>query len=182
MEKIGSMHKFFFVMSILMVVSLIIAFMWDSLPVVKDSVHSVLNPTLGKLLDWNLTWGMFIIVFLIAVITTMIQKYTTDQETLRQLKKEQKEMQEEMKKFKDNPTKVMEMQKAALPASMKIMELSMRSAFYTIIPFILLFRWFMDYFTDAGNPHFFGFFSWFWFYLIFVIIFSSILRKVFNVA
>jgi uncharacterized membrane protein (DUF106 family) len=65
---------------------------------------------------------------------------------------------------------------------MKIMELSMRSAFYTIIPFILLFRWFMDYFAEMPEFRFVGFFSWFWFYLVFAIIFSSILRKVLRVA
>ena len=176
------MHKFFFVMSILMVISLVIAFAWNSLPSVKGAVHSVLDPSAGKLLNWNTTWGMLIIVFILTIITTLLQKYTTDQETLRQLKKEQKEIQEEMKKFRDNPDKVMELQKSAFPASMKIMELSMRSTFYTIIPFILLFRWFYDYFAEIPNFRFFGFFSWIWFYLLFAIIFSGFERKWFNVA
>ena len=176
------MHKFFFIMTIMMVISLAIAFAWDSLSVVKNSVHSVLDPSAGALIDWNLTIGMLIIVFILSMITTLLQKYTTDQETLSELKKQQKEVQLEMKKYRDNPEKVMELQRSSMPVTMKIMELSMRSALYTIIPFILLFRWFMDYFSNAGNPLFFGFITWFWFYLIFAIIFSSILRKWFNVA
>lgn len=165
-----------------MVVSLVVAFMWDSLESVKRVVHSVLDPSAGALLGWEITFGMLIIIFILTAITTLIQKYTTDQETLRNLKKEQKELSEEMKKYRSNPEKVLELQKSALPTSMKIMELSMRSAFYTIIPFILLFRWFMDYFAEIPEFRFFGFFSWFWFYLVFAIIFSSILRKVLRVA
>ena len=182
MDNEGSMHKFFFVMSILMIVSLIIAFMWDSLRLVKDSVHSALDPSAGALLNWNTTWGMLIIILILSIITTLLQKYTTDQATLRELRKQQKEIQKEIKKHRDNPQKVMELQRSSLPASMKMMQLSMRSAFYTIIPFILLFRWFLDYFATIPDFRFFGFFSWFWFYFIFTIIFSSFLRKWFNIA
>src|SRR3989344_815419 len=181
MDNEVSMHKFFFVMSILMIVSLIIAVMWDSLRLVKDSVHSALDPSAGALLNWNTTWGMLIIILILSIITTLLQKYTTDQATLRELRKQQKEIQKEIKKHRDNPQKVMELQRSSLPASMKMMQLSMRSAFYTIIPFILLFRWFLDYFATIPDFRFFGFISWFWFYLIFAIIFGSIQRKMFNV-
>jgi uncharacterized membrane protein (DUF106 family) len=165
-----------------MVISLGIAFLWDSLPTVKRIVHNILDPSFGAMLNWNITWGMLVIVFLIALLTTLIQKYTTDQTTLRELKKDQKEIQQEMNKYKQDPQKMMEIQKSLMPTSMKIMELSMRGSMYTIIPFILLFRWFMDFFDALGKVRFFGFLSWFWFYLIFVMIFSSILRKALKVA
>ena len=182
MEKGGSMNKVFFTMAIFMVVSLGIAFLWDYIPAIKNTVHVILDPSFGAILNSNLTWGMMAIVFLIALITTLIQKYTTDQVTLRELKKEQKDIQQEMNKYKQDPKKMMEIQKSLMPTSMKIMELSMRGSMYTIIPFILLFRWFMDFFELLGKVRFFGFLSWFWFYLIFVMIFSSILRKALKVA
>jgi hypothetical protein len=61
-------------------------------------------------------------------------------------------------------------------------KLNMGSWAYTMIPFVLFFRWFSDYFLVLGNPKFFGFMGWFWFYLISSIIFSSILRKKLDVA
>lgn len=167
---------------IVMIISLLIAFFWDSIPLIKDGVGSVLNPTSGVLLNWNLTWGMIIIVLLIAIFMTLVQKYGTDQETLREMKKEQKALQEEMKKFKDHPEKMMEFQKKQFAFMPKMMKLSMRPMMYTAIPLILFFRWFMDFFAAIGDPRFFGFLSWFWFYLIGSIFFSSILRKVLKVA
>ena len=40
---------------IAMIISLVIAFSWEKVPIIQNSVHSVLDPTAGALLDWNLT-------------------------------------------------------------------------------------------------------------------------------
>jgi len=80
---------------IVMVASLLIAFLWDKLEFVKTAVHSILNPTAGILLGWNVTWGMMIIVAFISLIITIIQKYATDQKTLKEMKEEQKRLNEE---------------------------------------------------------------------------------------
>ncbi|MFH1290439.1 MAG: EMC3/TMCO1 family protein, partial [Nanoarchaeota archaeon] len=110
-----------------------------------------------------------------------IQKYTTDQDLLRQIKKEQKLLQGEMKKYKEHPDKLLEMQKKQLQFIPKTFEITMRPIMYTSIPIILFFRWFNDYF--AANPiKIFGFLGWFWAYFIFSIIFTTVFRKVFNVA
>ena len=167
---------------LVMLASLAIAGFWNSVPAIKDTVHAVLDPSAGVLLNWNLVLGMLILVFVIALITTLVQKYATDQESLRELKKEQKILQEEMKKYKEHPEKLIELQKKQLEFIPKTMKLSMRGIVYTAIPFILFFRWFYDFFTAMGDPKFFGFLSWFWFYLIFSIIFSTILRKVMKVV
>ncbi len=184
MNKEGSFKPIFFVM----IISLLIASFWDRVDILQRSVHSVLTPTLGTLLEWNLTGGMLIIIFLIALITTLVQKYATDQKTLKEMKKEQKELQKEMKEYKDHPEKLMELQKKQFEVMPKMMKLSMRPIMFTGVPFILLFRWFMDIFTPEtgytiiSNPSFLGFFNWFWFYLVFTIVFSSLIRKVVKVA
>jgi uncharacterized membrane protein (DUF106 family) len=123
-----------------------------------------------------------IVFFIIALITTIVQKYATDQETLRELRKEQKELQKEMNKYKDDPKKMMEIQKSIWPTTLKIMRVSMKGSLFTIIPFLLFFRWFMDFFAAMGSPKFFGFFNWFWFYLLSILVFSSILRKTLKVV
>ena len=167
---------------IAMIVSLAIAFFWDNYTFIKNTAHKILDPTAGLLLNWNITFGMILIIFVISVFMTIIQKYATDQKTLKEMKEEQKKLNEEMKKVKDNPEKMMQLQKEIMKITMPMMKLSMRPVVYTAIPIILFFRWFMDFFAANEGFRFFGFFSWFWFYLIFSIIFSSILRKVLKVA
>ena len=182
MNKQGDAHKFFFVMILLMAVSLGIVSLWNSVPGLKETVNAILNPSAGALIQWNLHIGMITIVAIISIITILIQKYATDQETLRELKKEQKDIQKEMEKYKEHPEKRVEMTKKSFELMPKMMAIQMRGTIFTIIPFILLFRWFMDFFESIGNPTFLGFMTWFWFYLVSTIVLSSIFRKVFKVA
>lgn len=161
--------------------SLLVAALWNQVPMIKQVVHAVLDPTLGTLLDWNATLGMFIIVAVLSFIMTLVQKYGTDQATLRELKKEQKLLQEEMKKYKENPDKLLELNKKQMEFIPKTMELTMRPVMYTIVFFVLFFRWFNDYFITV-EFQFLGFLSWFWFYFIFSIVFSTIFRKIMKVV
>ncbi len=172
---------------IIMLVSLGIASLWDKVPAIKNGIHAVLNPSAGALLDWNLTIGMLLIILFLNFIITLVQKYATDQEELKKLKKEQKEVQKEMKTQKGNPQKMMELQKKQMKFIPQQFKLSMGSIIYTAIPLILLFRWFYDYFgaieEATGMPvRFFGILGWFLFYLVFSIVFSSVLKKVMKVA
>jgi len=105
------MNKSIRTLFLVMLVSLAIAAFWDRLPLIKDSVHAVLNPTAGRLLEQSVDMGLIVFAAIISFFITILQKYTTDQETLRQIKKEQKLVQEEMKQYKDNPEKLMELQK-----------------------------------------------------------------------
>jgi uncharacterized membrane protein (DUF106 family) len=178
MNKQGSFFPIIFVT----IVSLAMAIFWDRIPFIKNAIHTVLDPSAGALLNWNLTLGMLIVVFMITLITTLIQKYATDQKALRELKHEQKILQEEMKKYRDNPAKVSELSKKQLEFIPRTFKLTSRSVLFTGIPFILFFRWFYDFFSALGEPKFFGFLSWFWFYLIFTMIFSGILRKMMKVV
>lgn len=177
----------FRIVMIFMLISLVIAFQWDKWTAIKNAVHAVLNPSAGVLLDWNMTVGMIIIVLILAIIMTIVQKYTTNQEELKKLKKEQKDLQKKAKELKHDPKKAMEIQKQIMPLTMKQMKLSMRSIAYTGIPFVLLYRWFYDYFGDiaiaTGEPvRFFGFMGWVVFYLVATLVFSSIIRKYMKVV
>jgi len=177
MNKQGS----FWPIILISVLSLAMAIYWNQIPFVKNAVHAALDPSAGALLTWNITIGMLLVVFLITLITTVIQKYATDQKALKELRAEQKILQEEMKKFRDDPAKMSELSKKQLEFIPKTFKLTSRTVLFTGIPFLLFFRWFYDYFASIGQPNFFGFLPWFWFYLIFTLIFSSILRKVMKV-
>jgi uncharacterized membrane protein (DUF106 family) len=162
---------------VMMFASYLLFAFWNQIPFLKNAVHSALDPSVGALLQWNVTIGMIIVVLAITLITTLIQKYTTDQKALKELREEQKILQEEMKKFRDNPEKIAELSKKQMEFLPKTFKLTSRSVLYTGLPFILFFRWFSDFFTTMGNPKFFGFMTWFWFYFIFTILFSTFLRK-----
>ncbi|MFH1325739.1 MAG: EMC3/TMCO1 family protein [archaeon] len=178
MKKEMSMRSLLIFLSLPMAIALL----WDIVPQIKNSAHFILNPTAGFLLEWDLTYGMIVIVFVLSLFTILIQKYATDQQTLKEIKKEQKILQEEMKKFREHPEKLAELQKKQFQFIPKTMMISMRAIAFTGVPIILFFRWFSDFFTELGNPVFLGFMSWFWFYFIGFLIFSSIFRKILDVA
>ena len=176
------MQKFMIGMSLISLIAIVIVSLWNHVPLIKNTAHAILDPTAGALLNAHITLGALALFLIIAFITTFVQKYFTDQETLKAIKKEQKALQKDMQKYKENPSKVLELNKQSFKLMGEMMSITMKSSFITIIPLILLFRWFMDYFAQIPDFRFFGFFSWFWFYLLSVIIFSSILRKVLKVS
>jgi uncharacterized membrane protein (DUF106 family) len=166
---------------IVFALSIAVALFWNQVPIISQSVHYLLDPSLGNLLNWNATLGMIIIVAGLTLITVLFQKFGTDQATLRELKKEQKLLSEEMKKYKDDPEKLMELNKKQLEFIPKTMELTTRPLIYTAVFFVLFFRWFNDYFI-AQEIIFLGFISWFWFYIIFSFAFNFLFRKLLNVV
>lgn len=167
--------------------SMILAFSWNSLPLIKNTIHTILDPTAGKLLNFNINLGILVVAFAISLIISLIQKFTIDQESFRKMKAEQKLLQEEMKKFKDHPEKLMELQKKQFEFIPKTFDITLGPLIYTAIPIVLFFRWFSDYFTSLPTPEkIFGVFSthgtflfpsWLWAYLLASILFSSIFRK-----
>lgn len=181
-EKKGGISKLFLIMSISTLILLSISFLWGKIPQIKNTVHAVLDPTLGVLMNWNLLIGFSLVILVLNFLTVIVQKYTTDQKAIAEIKKEQKDLQVEIKKYKDNPQKLMELQQSSFPSTMRMMQLTMKSQFYTIVPLLLLFRWFWDFFGALGEYKFFGILSWFWFYLIASLIFGSIIRNLLKVA
>jgi uncharacterized membrane protein (DUF106 family) len=179
-------HRGFKIMLLVFAISIVLASLWNAIPVIKNSVHYALDPTAGRLLSFNPNLGMIIISLFISILISIVQKYTTDQEALRELKKEQKAMQEEMKKYRDNPDKMLEVQKKQMELMPRQFELTMSSSLYTIVPIILFFRWFSDYFTANSSVKLLGFLmasksflfpGWVWAYLILSIIFMIILKR-----
>ena len=166
---------------LIMAITFVIAGLWDKTPIISETVHYIFDPTLGYLLDLNLKWGFAFIVFIIMFLTTLVQKYATDQEALKGLKEEQKLFKEEIQKYKDDPSKVMELQKKQLMHLPRTFELTMKPILYTAIPFVLFIRWFDDIFKNLGNPDIILSFGWFGTYFMLSILFSMILRKILKV-
>lgn len=100
-----------------------------------------LDPVFNPLLQLPIAWVILIISFVIALIISVIYKYTTDQDLMKRLKEEMKALQKEMKELKQNPEKMMAVQKKAMETNMKYMMQSMKSTLFTFIPIIIIFGW-----------------------------------------
>jgi uncharacterized membrane protein (DUF106 family) len=163
----------------IMLIGILAAGLWDALPAIKTGVHALLDPTAGALMTWHTTFGFVIFVAIMTLITTLVQKYGTDQNALKTLREEQQLIQAQLKEHRADPAKQMELSKKSMELVMESMPLTMRPVLYTSLPFILFFRWFNDYFV-AHPVKIFGL-GWIWAYLILAIIFSSIYRKILKV-
>lgn len=150
----------------------------------------VIDTVFNFLLGWTLKLGsplvgVLIISFIITLLTTLVYKYFTDQNALKQIKEDNKKLQEEMKKYKDDPKKVMELQKEAFSKGfMEPMKHQLKPLLITFIPFLLIFSWMRKVYAASDavvlNLGIMSF-GWFGTYIISSIVFSMILRKVMNV-
>lgn len=100
-----------------------------------------LNFVFNPLINLSPLWGIAVISVVLSVIITVIYKYTTNQDLMRDLKNEMKEFQNEVKALKDDPQKAMAVQKRAMETNMKYMMHSFKPMFFTFIPIILIFGW-----------------------------------------
>ncbi len=168
---------------ILMIFSLLMAFAWDSFVFIKNTAHYVLDPSLGLLIKWRPLLGLIIVVFVINIIITLVHKYTTNQEALKELKEKSKEIQKQMKEAQKNQDqkKITELSKQSFSQFSEQFKHSFASMGYTAVPLILFFRWFGDIFSELNNPKLFIGLGWLGTYLVFSIIFGSIIRKVLKV-
>ncbi|MAE42836.1 hypothetical protein CMO93_03620 [Candidatus Woesearchaeota archaeon] len=103
--------------------------------------ENVLNPIFSPLLNLPTLWAVILLSFIVSLIITIIYKYSTDQDLMKQLKQEMKAFQKQIKELKKEPEKAMQVQKEAMKTNMKYMTQSMKSTLYSFIPIILIFGW-----------------------------------------
>ena len=103
--------------------------------------ENLLNPIFSPLLNLPTLWAVIVMSFLISLIITIVYKYTTNQDLMKQLKDEMKEFQREVKELKKEPDKAMAVQKKSMQTNMKYMMHSMKSTLYSILPIIIIFSW-----------------------------------------
>ncbi len=104
-------------------------------------VNAVLDPVFYPLLKLGPFWAVLLISFAVSLLITVVYKFVTDQNLMKQLKDEMKELQKEMKELKNDPQKAMEVQKKAMERNFKYMGHSLKPTFITFIPIIIIFGW-----------------------------------------
>lgn len=121
--------------------------------------------------------SLAIISFAVTFISTLVQKWLTNQEHMKSLKSRQKEIQKELKGCKEeNLLKELNLEMMKLTGIM--MKASMKPMFVTIVPFLILFTWLRGIYDGGEVPLIAG---WFWYYIGFSVVSSIALRKVLKV-
>lgn len=145
-------------------------------------LDGIFNPTLGWVLDTLPSpWGLLALSILLTLLMTLAYKYFTDQNLMKSLKEEMKAMQGEVKGMKDQPDKMMAKQKDLMDKNLKYMKQSFKPMLITFLPMIVIFGWLKGYYTLKGNPDILFGLSWLWAYIIFSVVMSFALRKLFKV-
>ena len=50
------------IMFLVMIFGLVVAGAWDAIPAIKSTVHGLLDPSFGVLMNWNLDMGFILII------------------------------------------------------------------------------------------------------------------------
>ena len=111
---------------------------------------------------------------IVTLISTLAQKFLTDQKVLKHLKERQKEIQKELKGCKDEHL-LKELNSELMEITGTMFKASMKPMAATIIPFILLFIWLKGIYTPLMGS------KWIWYYLGFSIASSIVIRKILKV-
>ncbi|MBI4149700.1 DUF106 domain-containing protein [Candidatus Woesearchaeota archaeon] len=103
--------------------------------------ESVVDPVFRPLLGLHPFWAVLIISLVLALLTTLIYKWFTDQEKMRGLKAELKGLQQKMKEQKEHPEQMLSMQKEAMQKNLEYMKHSFKPMLITFLPLIIIFGW-----------------------------------------
>ncbi len=119
--------------------------------------------------------SVILAALLVAFFISLVNYFVLDKERMREIKGKQKALQEEMKNHKDNPQKLMELQKEMFSHMGETMRHSMKPMLITFIPLIILFPIIRNMLLTTSIAS-----TWFWWYLVSSLISSMIFRKLFK--
>ncbi len=106
-----------------------------------DFLNPLMNFIFGPLLYLPPLLAVVLISFLLSLLITVVYKYTTDQNLMKQMKTEMKELQTQMKTMQQHPEKMKEAQGKFMQINGKFMMESMKPTLFYFIPIILIFGW-----------------------------------------
>ncbi len=169
----------------------------------NETLNQTLNESINQIVTQNVYKGVtipftsypaldiFIITFFVALFITLVNKYMTDQITIKALRNDMKELQ---KKFKEtmakDPAKAQKIQQEIMKKSFENLKhsMNMKVMLVTMVPILLVFSVVAQAYGPFGEfLHLLPFWEWTnwgWLgtYIFFSIINSIILKKVLDVA
>ncbi|MEK6819801.1 MAG: EMC3/TMCO1 family protein [Nanoarchaeota archaeon] len=121
--------------------------------------------------------SVVLVSILVTLIMTLIAKYFTNQDRMRELKTVQKTCQIKLKENKNDAKKMAEIQKQMLECNMEMMKHSMKPLLFAFIPLILLIGWLKGVYVETEIAK-----SWLWWYIGSGVLSSLIFRRLLNVV
>lgn len=118
---------------------------------------------------------VLLFAFVISLFISIVNYLVLDKEKMHAIKAKQKALQEEMKKHKDNPTKLMELQKEMFSHMGDSFKHSLKPMLITIVPLFLIFPMMRTLLLETAISK-----SWFWYYIVSSLVFSMAFRKLFK--
>lgn len=119
--------------------------------------------------------SIILAALIISFFISLVNYFILDKEKMREIKDKQKALQEQMKMHKDNPQKIMELNKEMFSHTGEMMKHSFKPMLITFIPIILFFGYIKNAFISTEIAK-----TWFWWYLGASILGSIIFRKLFK--
>jgi len=125
--------------------------------------------------------GIILLSFIVSLFITIVNYFMLDKEKMKEIKERQKSLRAEIKKNKDNPEKIMELNKRMMEDMPEQLKHSFKPMIVTLIPLLILLNYLRATFAETIlSEKFLIFPTWIWYYLIASIVFSTILRKLFK--
>jgi uncharacterized membrane protein (DUF106 family) len=112
---------------------------------------------------------------LVTLFITVVNYFMIDKNKMKEIRDRQKELRLEMKKHKDNPEKMMELNKRMMEDMPEQLKHSFKPMLVTMIPILLFFSWLRTTYAATSLAS-----TWIWWYIGSSIVFSIILRKIFG--
>ncbi len=116
--------------------------------------------------------SIILLGLIISLFISLVNYFVLDKEKMRNLKERQKAIQKEMKDHKDNPQKLMELQKEMLSQAGETMKHTLKPMLITFIPVLLIFGFMRGLFAPTEIAK-----TWLWWYIGSSLIGSIAFRK-----
>jgi uncharacterized membrane protein (DUF106 family) len=113
----------------------------------QNIIDAVFTPIFGWMLNIPPIVAIITLAVTLGLISTLLQKYLTNQAKMRRLRDDTKKYQEQMKKLKKDPEQMMKVQQKILPIQMELMKESFKPLLVSMIPFLLVFFWLSNHFA-----------------------------------
>ena len=126
-----------------------------------------------ELIQANPKIAIIILSFFVTIFITVVTYYMTDRVRMKELREKQKALRLEIKKYRDNPAKMMELNKQMMEDMPEQLKQSFKPMIVTIIPLLILFAWLKSTFDGTTIAS-----SWIWWYIGSSMVFSIMSRKV----
>ncbi|MEK6936748.1 MAG: hypothetical protein AABW58_01625 [Nanoarchaeota archaeon] len=148
------------------------------------ALESFFNFLFGPIISLGNPWNIIIISFILTLIVNLAMKFFTNQHAMKSLKEDTEYFKKEMQKFKNDPQKLIEIQKRSMETSLKYLQHSLPATLVTLLPLLFIFGWLRQAFPPGVKLLTLPFgisLGWLGSYILFSIIFNIALRKLLKI-